>query len=286
MVDRQVYTFSPLKEAVQQKVAGHRLFTPSADEYDLKYMRFMRFDTFDPGEDWRNLRAIMLPNLNLLDSLASTNNFDPLVSGRYANWMAFLAEADPHTRLRLLRLMDVGAVQRIYTPEPYGVLFEAIDGSRRVRWLPCYTLAGDAWLAWEQVTGGKIDLQSTVVLELQETLPSYRCPPEDELLASGDAIIQEESLNRLVIHVQASTEGWLLLSDVWYPGWRAQVDGTSTQIVHGDYLFRAVQVPVGEHQVVFTYQPLSFWLGALVSLLGWMILVVLWRRRVRSGRLL
>jgi len=63
------------------------------------------------------------------------------------------------------------------------------------------------------------------------------------------------------------------------------VDGHPAPILRANYLFRAVEVASGDHQVVFTYQPLSFWLGLVVSLLSWLVLAGLgiwyWRLRLR-----
>jgi uncharacterized membrane protein YfhO len=74
--------------------------------------------------------------------------------------------------------------------------------------------------------------------------------------------------NRIVVPVSQPDAGWVLLSDTWYPGWQAQVDGRPAPILHGDYLFRAVQVPAGSHVLTFTYRPVSFWAGLLLSLLS------------------
>jgi uncharacterized membrane protein YfhO len=75
----------------------------------------------------------------------------------------------------------------------------------------------------------------------------------------------------------------LVLSDVWYPGWRAWLDGAPMPISRANYLYRAVFVSAGDHQVVFSYQPLSFWLGLAISLISCLLLARLgfryWRLR-------
>jgi len=40
--------------------------------------------------------------------------------------------------------------------------------------------------------------------------------------------------------VNASSDGWLLWRRVWYPGWRATLDGIDTEIVQANALFQAV----------------------------------------------
>ncbi len=58
-------------------------------------------------------------------------------------------------------------------------------------------------------------------------------------------------------------DGFVVLSDQFYPGWRAYVDGRESPIYRANYLFRAVPVPAGEHVVEFTYQPVSVGLGPI-----------------------
>lgn len=58
----------------------------------------------------------------------------------------------------------------------------------------------------------------------------------------------------------------LLLSESNYPGWRVYIDGKESKIRQKDSLFRGVELTKGKHQVKFIYDPLSFKLGAWVSL--------------------
>ncbi|MGQ9555127.1 MAG: YfhO family protein [Anaerolineae bacterium] len=78
----------------------------------------------------------------------------------------------------------------------------------------------------------------------------------------------------LTISVIASSEALLVLSEVYYPGWRASVDGTPTPLLRADYVLRAVPVPAGSHQVELRYQPWTWRLGVAVSALSLVALVV------------
>ena len=76
------------------------------------------------------------------------------------------------------------------------------------------------------------------------------------------------------LEVQAASEGYLVLTDTYYPGWIATVDGQQTPIERADVLFRAVKVPAGAHRVEFRYEPQSFAIGAVISIGGWVALLI------------
>ena len=82
--------------------------------------------------------------------------------------------------------------------------------------------------------------------------------------------------------------GLLVLSDAYYPGWRATVDGEAAPIYPTNVLFRGVPIPAGEHTVVFTYAPSGWLLGwglaaAGAVLLGGLGVLSVWGfRRGRS----
>ena len=67
----------------------------------------------------------------------------------------------------------------------------------------------------------------------------------------------------------------LLLSDTYYPGWKAFINEREVRILRADYNFRAIPLEAGEHDIQFTYDPLSFKIGVLVSLLT-LIGIVAW----------
>ena len=60
--------------------------------------------------------------------------------------------------------------------------------------------------------------------------------------------------------------GYLVLTDTYYPGWQATVDGEPTEILPANHAFRAVELSAGDHTIIFEYAPLSFRLGAWITL--------------------
>jgi hypothetical protein len=79
---------------------------------------------------------------------------------------------------------------------------------------------------------------------------------------------------RVVIDCAAPGARLLVLSDAYYPGWKASVDGASAAIHRVNRIFRAVVVPAGVHRVAFAYRPVSFRAGALLSILSAALLVL------------
>ncbi len=71
---------------------------------------------------------------------------------------------------------------------------------------------------------------------------------------------------KVSMQAELSYPGWLFLSDVYFPGWKARVDNRETRIYRANYAFRAVLLPAGVHNVMFQYQPASFRIGLWVSL--------------------
>ncbi len=73
--------------------------------------------------------------------------------------------------------------------------------------------------------------------------------------------------SEVVLKVQAACAGMLLLTDTYYPGWQASVNGHATAVHPADVAFRGVAVPAGESRVVFKYRPKNFRAAMSVSML-------------------
>ncbi|EJX11202.1 hypothetical protein, membrane [gut metagenome] len=63
--------------------------------------------------------------------------------------------------------------------------------------------------------------------------------------------------NALTYEVTSEKGGVVVFSEIYYPGWRAQMDGVEVPIGRADYVLRALNVPAGEHTVTFTFDPQS-----------------------------
>jgi len=267
---REFYTFTNSTfDNLLADLDGKRLYLPAEDEYDLKFDRFMQFRTYDPGEDWLNLRRAMLPNSNLLEGIASVNNFDPLLPGRYERWMSALEQQNAQDQAVLLNLMAVGVVEHIDSTANMGVRFDPIPDGERLGWVPCALYVDGEEEALDLVFAGQTDFSQVVILEQPSTRAEKDCTPSPE---KGQIRIQTESNNRLMVEVETPAPGWLHMADTWYPGWVARIDGVPVEILRANYLFRAVPVEAGKHMVEFEYQSVSFGGGMVVAIIAWGIL--------------
>lgn len=253
----------------------HRVYMSAEMEEALKFDEFFRFDRYDPEFELRAVRASGLPNVTILDGLASANNFDPLIPARYAEWIRALENADLETRQRMLAFMDVGWVAEEGGAAPLAQ-YQGVQGARRVRLVPEAFAVCSMQAAFEEAFSSQFDPEATVVVEAEA------CAGGLPTGGPGTVEIVAEGANHLELVARAEAGGWVVLSDVYYPGWRARVDGGQVEILPANGALRAIHVPPGTHTLQLEYRPAWLPWSAALSVGGLMLLLGLawlWRRR-------
>ena len=90
--------------------------------------------------------------------------------------------------------------------------------------------------------------------------------------------------NRIVLEVDTPEAAFLFMSEAYYPGWQAYVDGKQEEILRANYVFRAIPLGPGSHRVEVVFESMSFKIGLLLSLFTVFSLLVGWgisaRRRL------
>jgi hypothetical protein len=109
--------------------------------------------------------------------------------------------------------------------------------------------------------------QEALFLETPPTLEA--CPGNDEVALSGST-----NPNRIHINVKLNCRALVVLSDTFFPGWRARVDGKETAILAPYGALRGVVVEKGAHHIEFAYLPTSAVAGAALTASG--VLFVFW----------
>jgi hypothetical protein len=89
--------------------------------------------------------------------------------------------------------------------------------------------------------------------------------------ASGDpgaapATVTRDGTDGVTVRVTTRGAGYLVLSDAFFPGWQANIDGRDTTVLQADLAFRAVYLPGGgDHTVVFRYRPIWWAVGWVIA---------------------
>lgn len=128
---------------------------------------------------------------------------------------------------------------------------------------------------------------------LSASLPGRFALPGDTTASRGDDVrVTDYEPERVQVTTSSRIAGLLVLSDEQFPGWEASVDGQEAPILTADEALRSVYVPAGSHTITFVYRPVSFQVGAAVSIIGLLIVLALlgWdlsarARRARPGAL-
>jgi hypothetical protein len=111
------------------------------------------------------------------------------------------------------------------------------------------------------------DHRTTAVIEAPQGPTQIETETLDQFegLPSGEARIIEDKRNRVVVETTSLQGGLLVLSDNYYPGWKASVDGQPSLVFRANHTMRAVRVPAGNHVVSFEFAPVTFWTSVYVS---------------------
>jgi hypothetical protein len=105
------------------------------------------------------------------------------------------------------------------------------------------------------------DHRTTAILE--QDSPLHGTAPSGQ--RDGSVRVTAYDDNRVDLDASSTAEGILVLSEVFYPGWKAYVDGTETQIMRTDYNLRGIVFPGGTHHVEFRFVPAPFVSGAGIA---------------------
>jgi uncharacterized membrane protein YfhO len=69
--------------------------------------------------------------------------------------------------------------------------------------------------------------------------------------------------------------GTLILSEIYYPGWKAWIDGKRVEIEREFEILRGIKIGSGSHEVVIKFLPNTFLIGMVISLVGWLVFIFL-----------
>ncbi len=249
----------------QADVAG-RLYWFEDYEQSVKFDELFVLSDYRVARDnWQIVRASRLPNLNMLDGIATLNNFDPLLPDHHRRYLDLIEDLGP----------DAGALLRAS-----GVT-QVLGASRPDGWngdAPEFTApspAPNAWLVgtaeWAASDDSIEGLLRRPEWDPQVTVILTGAPPPDAPTSGapqGIVTVLNEQADRLAMHVESDRTAYLVISTTWYPGWRATVNGQPAEIYRANLAFQTVVVPAGSTDVVLTFRPNGILAGAIASLVA------------------
>lgn len=104
---------------------------------------------------------------------------------------------------------------------------------------------------------------------VQPSRPGERPEHGPHPLSAIESVV--DGTNRVTIRARLERPAVVVLSDTYYPGWRARVNDRPVPVWRANYAFRAVQAPAGEVEIVFTFLPPALVKGALISLVAFVL---------------
>ncbi|MEO1646217.1 MAG: YfhO family protein, partial [Chloroflexota bacterium] len=121
--------------------------------------------------------------------------------------------------------------------------------------------------ARELLLNPNFQTRETIILQTEPSLALPDSAPDD-----ASATITEFAPERIVVSVDTPENAILSLALVDYPGWKATLNGEQVDILRAYGSLSAVEIPAGEHEVIFTFAPRIYYIGAGMSILTWSII--------------
>jgi len=141
-------------------------------------------------------------------------------------------------------------------------VFQNVQCLPRARIVFDYEVIEDKEKTLEKLKDPEFDHNNKIILEKD---PHLSLPFDDTVRTFGSAEVVEEKINDLKVRVKLSRSGFLVLSENFYPAWKAFVDGEETEIYRANYTFRAILLEEGEHEVRFIYDSSYYKLAKNIS---------------------
>ncbi|HXV12963.1 MAG TPA: YfhO family protein [Candidatus Krumholzibacteria bacterium] len=228
-----------------------------------------------PIDDLRNATstASFMSNRYMVFDIASIGGYQPAKLSVYDEFLRAFAFSLQEGRLDLVHMLNARYVvtsarlpeQPSLTPVFVGddyegtarAIYENRDAFPRAWVVGEYAVASREQ-SLEALASGRVDLRRSVLLTKE---PSPKPAPGD----SAEVTITRWGAREAAFAVELDRPGIVVVSDAYYPDWKATVDGQPVEILQANHAFRAVALPAGRHDVVMRYDASVLERGAAIS---------------------
>ena len=283
----------------QYKTATSQILQPN--ELQLKYKALLQpqHQRFAPMEGV--ISQILSPDQARLHQFETTTAYAPLQISRY-NQLSGVDSNGTLAATGLLpnsRSLDLLAVKYLSADKPLENLdkrFELMNEDDGIYIYQNLRALPRAWFVNEVYHATPAQISTAINTSI---LPDGRVfEPRDIALveqpvakkldahSSDDEHLAIIKLDSQSIEMETRTDSrrFMVLSDIFYPGWKAYIDGNEVEIWQTNLSLRGLYIPKGKHKVSFQYQPTSFIVGGMISLLSSIVLLWLFIRRGSTVR--
>jgi hypothetical protein len=118
------------------------------------------------------------------------------------------------------------------------------------------------------MAGTDFDPQKTILFEKEDFRTEPPLLSYDRSAASGQVEITHYRPDRIAFTAETPNAAYLFVSEIFYPGWKAFIDGQPARILRGNYLFRVLELPKGRHSIVLEFTPWTIRMGSAVTILA------------------
>jgi hypothetical protein len=145
---------------------------------------------------------------------------------------------------------------------------------------PAYAASDDELYA--RLTDPSFDPLETVLVRLSDPAQSPPLNDGSQPLQARVNVLHDEP-GRISLGVETRASGFLVVSEAYFPGWQARIDGQPAPVLRVDGALIGLVVPAGTHNVALAYQPAVFSAGAVLSGLALVITALMLLRPMRLG---
>ncbi len=153
-----------------------------------------------------------------------------------------------------------------------GYLLMLKDFSPRFTFVRHMYATADDFVLQRKLSEHDFDPSRVVLLESSQSPPSV--PVSADFIGRYTIDTINYSPNRIDLRLTNDFPGYLFLSEVYYPGWKAFINGKETKIYRSNYAFRSIFIPsAGNYKVQFRFEPASLRIGTSITLCGFILLL-------------
>ncbi|WP_316746958.1 YfhO family protein [Pedobacter gandavensis] len=230
-------------------------------------------DTFIMADKDPNFRVLDLSISTFSD--ASTSQFHKTIGGYHAAKLKRFQELIDN---QLSKSVNQDVLDMLNTK--YIITQDQQNGSYKMQRNP--TAAGNAWIVQNVQFAQNADEEMKAISSFdpkKEAIVDIQYKPlidTKRLGADPSASIKLESYHpdHLVYSYSAPRDIIAVFSEIYYDkGWNMYVDGVKKPYFRADYVLRAAQLEAGNHKVEFKFEPVSYYMGENISLVGSILLL-------------